>query len=815
MIQSISKNVGRFLICLAGFGLLAAGVEAGRPAPKPIGPDGRAVYRTARLLDVGSTVFGELVRLGFDVEVNGAGEVIGYLSPEEMDKLEALNIAWVELPDPALELWLSQQRGEAKAGTLDQVHTYETLTSELQQIASDHPSITRLTSLGKTVQGREMWVMKITDNPDQAEDEPAFKYFSTIHGDEIVGMENCLKLIHWLTDNYGTLSRATNLVNEVEIWIGPNLNPDGTTLHQRYNANGVDLNRDFPDQFEDPNNTTTGRAKETQNIMNWQFGKTTNLSANFHGGALVVNYPYDGTASHQSVYSESPDDDIFIDLSLDYSEDNGPMYNGEFDQGITNGAAWYVIYGGMQDWNYIWQGDQDLTIEVSNNKWPSASTLPQFWNENQESMISLLERALSGVRGVITDGQTGEPVSARLRIEGREHQFFTDPEVGDFHRPLKIGNYNLVIEADGYDTRTVPFTVTSNRGPATRVDVVMGPLPTSIVYSANRVNQDSNADGYFEAGETGQLAVTLRNNGKSAAGIQGQLIPLTSYSTVTSAAVWPDLSAGQSGETLPPHFGLDVASDAPAGHKLGFAVAWQTGTGDAGTTEAFFLPLGPPITTTHSSTDKPKSIPDSGQAVSVLPIDFDREIAELNVYVNITHPYIGDLRVTLIAPDGTDVVLHDRTGGSTDNLRTIYDTQTQPVGSLTAFETHSTLGTWSLRVEDLAAGNTGQITAWGLKLITRDWEPQLPEVLLQAMSLTPEGKVQLDWWPVGSAWTYRVYRSSDPSQAGAFQNVTPEDPSATDTRFLDASSSTPGSLMSWLVTALGYQGEGAWGHFGQ
>ena len=132
------------------------------------------------------------------------------------------------------------------------------------------------------------------------------------------------------------------------------MNPEGNALHQRYNANGVDLNRNFPDPITDSTNTPEGREPETQAVMNFCFGQSSVSSANFHTGALVVNYPWD------CQYPLTPDDELFIEISLVYSRLNPPMYNSSvFDSGITNGAQWYIIHGGMQDWNYNWLACND------------------------------------------------------------------------------------------------------------------------------------------------------------------------------------------------------------------------------------------------------------------------------------------------------------------------------------------------------------------------------------------------------------------------------------------------------------------------
>ena len=72
--------------------------------------------------------------------------------------------------------------------------------------------IAELHTIGQTLQGREMWVMKISDNVNVEEAEPEFKYVSTMHGDEVVGKELMMRLIKLLLTQYGNNSRIDNLV---------------------------------------------------------------------------------------------------------------------------------------------------------------------------------------------------------------------------------------------------------------------------------------------------------------------------------------------------------------------------------------------------------------------------------------------------------------------------------------------------------------------------------------------------------------------------------------------------------------------------
>ncbi|MEW6252891.1 MAG: M14 family zinc carboxypeptidase, partial [Planctomycetota bacterium] len=269
-------------------------------------------------------------------------------------------------------------------------------------------------------------------------------------------------------------ARVRNLVENEELWFVPTMNPDGYMLNRRGNSRGVDLNRNFPEGTLGQPNTITGREQETANIMQWTWAHSFTLSVGYHGGALVVNYPFDNDG-HGSTFSPTPDEDMFVYISEEYSRYNPPMWNGAggFYHGITNGAAWYSISGGMQDWHYRYEGCNDVTIEVSLSKSPPWSQIPTFWNENRDSMLAWMETALIGVRGLVTDSRTNRPLDATVSVVGRNHPIYTDPDVGDYHRMLLPGTYQLRFEATGYDPVIRPVTVTA--GPATRLDVRLGP----------------------------------------------------------------------------------------------------------------------------------------------------------------------------------------------------------------------------------------------------------------------------------------------------------------------------------------------------
>jgi hypothetical protein len=425
-----------------------------------------------------------IARMNLDVDSKRGVTMRAYVSSNQLAQLAQSGIQAVVDGDLARRLDEWRMSGKAPAG----YHTYPALTNAMAFYARTHTNLCRLYSIGKTVQNRDLWVLKISDNPGIEEDEPEFLYVSTMHGDEPVGMENCLQFIDLLLTNYNRDARLTHLVDQTEIWVMPLMNPDGYVAVSRENANGIDLNRSFPDRAVDSNNTTTSRQPETAAMMRFRQTNSFVLSANFHGGSLVANYPYDGRMDGQEylyVYQPCPDDALFIAMAHAYANANPRMRlsagDPAFTNGICNGAQWYEIYGGMQDWSYVWPAGFDITIELDDNKSPAASRLAGLWAENTTSMIVYAEWCLSGIRGVVTNAWTGEPVAATIAVSNMWRTVFTDPGVGDYHRVVLPGTYAITASAPGYVPAVVGGIVVTS-GPATRVDIALTPVPEPGVF---------------------------------------------------------------------------------------------------------------------------------------------------------------------------------------------------------------------------------------------------------------------------------------------------------------------------------------------
>jgi subtilisin-like proprotein convertase family protein len=126
---------------------------------------------------------------------------------------------------------------------------------------------------------------------------------------------------------------------------------------------------------------------------------------------------------------------------------------------------------------------------------------------------------------------------------------------------------------------------------------------------------------------------------------------------------------------------------------------------------------------TYEASSSGRSVPDLGTVTSQIPMTWQGQIESVRVQVNMNHTYASDLRISVIHPDGTTVVLHDRGGWSLDYARSVYPDVVAPVQSLAAFTGKTANGTWTLKIEDMAAGDTGYLNSWYLAVTLRQTNP--------------------------------------------------------------------------------------------
>ena len=413
-------------------------------------------------------------------------DVYAYANRKEFEIFLEKGLPYEILPRPTLkegQLNMKNDINIREISEWDYYPTYEGYIDIMNQFQDAYPDLCQIVSIGTTNEGRELLAARISDNVGLEENEPEFLYTSSIHGDELTGYVLMLRLIDHLLSNYGSVPEVTSIVDNIDIFINPLANPDGTYAGgnntvsgaTRYNAFNVDLNRNYPDPEAGPH--PDGNPWQTETIAFMEFAESHDFvaSANIHGGAEVCNYPWD-TWEHLAA-----DDAWWVYVCREYvdtvHEYGPPGYLTDLDNGITNGFAWYWITGGRQDYMNYFHQCREFTLEITEVKTPPASQLPGFWNYNYRSLLNYMEQCQFGIRGIVKDASTGWPVEAEVYVLLHEEDsswVYTSLPNGNYHRLLAEGTYTVRYSAPGYENAVRNNLVVQNRQ-ATIVDVLLIP----------------------------------------------------------------------------------------------------------------------------------------------------------------------------------------------------------------------------------------------------------------------------------------------------------------------------------------------------
>ncbi|XP_047441500.1 probable carboxypeptidase X1 isoform X2 [Mugil cephalus] len=378
-------------------------------------------------------------------------------------------------------------------------HNYKEMRKLMKSVNEACPDITRIYSIGKSYKGLKLYVMEISDNPGKHElGEPEFRYVAGMHGNEVLGRELLLNLMEYMCQEYKRGDpRIIRLVKETRIHLLPSMNPDGYEMAfkkgselagwawGRYSYEGIDMNHNFADlnsimwtaieletdrsklinhYFPIPEQYTSEEAfvaSETRAVINWMQDIPFVLSANLHGGELVVTYPYDMTRDWAPrEHTPTADESFFRWLATAYAStnqvmsnpDRRPCHNKDFLRynNIINGADWHNVPGSMNDFSYLHTNCFEVTVELSCDKFPHVSELPIEWENNRESLLVYMEQVHRGIKGVVRDRDTEAGIAdAVIKVDEIDHHIRTAAD-GDFWRLLNPGEYRVTAAAEGY-----------------------------------------------------------------------------------------------------------------------------------------------------------------------------------------------------------------------------------------------------------------------------------------------------------------------------------------------------------------------------
>ncbi|CAB4057524.1 CPD [Lepeophtheirus salmonis] len=249
-------------------------------------------------------------------------------------------------------------------------HDHEHLIKSLVDLEKEYPSLSNTFQIGRSVRGQKILGIRISEGlhiGSRKKLKPMVKLLANMHGNEPVGRELLLYFASYILGSYGIDDRLTKFINTTDLWIVPTINPDGFARASegacegggykegRFNEGRKDLNRDFPTWMDiEKINLEEGRNACTK----W----------------------------------------------------------GLMKDGVTNGADWYPVIGGMQDFNYLFSNALEMTMELSCCKFPSRKVLIKEWDKNKESIISYIEQVHIGIKGLVLDRNDNPIGGATIKI---------------------------------------------------------------------------------------------------------------------------------------------------------------------------------------------------------------------------------------------------------------------------------------------------------------------------------------------------------------------------------------------------------------
>ncbi|HCU48427.1 MAG TPA: hypothetical protein DGG94_01090, partial [Micromonosporaceae bacterium] len=525
-------------------------------------------------------------------------------------------------------------------------HNEAETNAELNQIVADHGSIAQKFNIGTSYEGRTIWGVKISDNVATDENEPEILFFANQHAREHLTTEQALYIANLLTNSYGSDSRITNLVNGREFWIIPMFNPDGSSY-----------------------DIATGSYRS------WRKNRQPNAGSSNVGTDLNRNWAYQWGCCGGS--SGSTGSETYRGPSAFSSPELQRLRDFVLSRRVGGVQQIKVAidihsYSELILWPYGYKTADtgaDMTVDVNN----TFKTIGQQMANNADGNDYTPEQASDLY---IADGVSVDWLYNNQNIFAYVFELY----------PTQFGGGGFYPPDEQIASQTA-----RNKGAI----LLLSEYADCVYRAIGKESQYCGTPG----------APVVANPGNQA-------------STVGTAVT---LNNSASGGTPPYTWS---ASGLPAGLSINSSTGQVTGTPTtAGTSNVTITATGAglsgsanfswtvnPVGGSCSGTNGTDvAIPDNTTVFSDIVIAgcSGNGTSSSTVAVNIVHTYKGDLIVNLIAPDGSAYLLHNRSGGSADN---IIQTYTVNLSGEVAN------GTWRLRVQDAASIDTGYINTWTLTL---------------------------------------------------------------------------------------------------
>jgi len=377
-------------------------------------------YQEIRIDDTSLEVIHRLQDLGVDLDhvQQKKGEFIQFAIPEDLTLVLSEDGIIFHVIYDDLEAYYASRLYNISSrdfdyGSMGGYYTHDEVVEHLVELSEDYPNVvSELQYLGESYEGRPIYAVKLSDNPNSDENEPEVLYTGLHHAREPMSYMNLFYYMYWLVENYNIEDEATALLNNREMWFIPMVNPDGLVYNQGINLNGggmqrknhrntcssnddqydwdgIDLNRNYSYQwaFDDEGSspdlcsqTYRGSAPfsepETQIIRDFVEDHDFPIVLNYHSYGNLLIHPLGYIAG---LLPPEPDLSIFREFG-----DEMTMYN-NYLMGTGIETVGYTVNGEACDWMYGEHGIYAYTPEIgmwSDGFWPPSDRILPLAEEN-------------------------------------------------------------------------------------------------------------------------------------------------------------------------------------------------------------------------------------------------------------------------------------------------------------------------------------------------------------------------------------------------------------------------------------------------
>jgi carboxypeptidase T len=419
-------------------------------------------YRFYRIrIEPGSPVLDKLVSKGFDITgrniEKGTVDVLAHHQNE---------VAEISKWDSVI---LTSWEGDAQKAPDPQYKTPDEVKQILDSYVTKYGSLASLHSIGKSVEGRDIWALRITSQTEPAQkSKPAILFNGMHHAREVMTPEVVLDTIDQLLTRYDRDPQITQWVNRTEIWLIPMLNPDGNqrvwTRNAMWRKNtrggyGVDINRNYPyrwggcqgssgnTQSETYRGPVAASEPETMALMNLVALAEPVFNISYHSYSEMVLFPYgcDGARAETKEIVEPIGRAIAAVLPRESSSGT-----------YAAGTSWEILYsvdGSDMDWMYHEHHVLPFVIELNSDEqgfqppyqWrqPTVERMRAAW----QMLFERLEQ--TGIHGVIELSDGSRQANLPIKVEQETSRGLTtvletrSKKNGSFHVILNPGTYKV------------------------------------------------------------------------------------------------------------------------------------------------------------------------------------------------------------------------------------------------------------------------------------------------------------------------------------------------------------------------------------